>query len=115
MVWQHQDTLGALDRSHRLSVATLAVPQCCAKAQKALNLSNAVMEAAAAPPVPLDVLVHFVFRLLRDASFFPPKSDSMQPAAGLRLRRENRRGCLVCEQNSELKRKVSLSKKLQHR
>lgn len=50
--------------SHRLAVATLA------RAQKAQNLSNAVLEAAA-PPVPLDVLALFVFRLLRHASFFP--------------------------------------------
>lgn len=80
VVWQHQDTLGALDGSHRLSVATWAMPQCCARAQdtgraqKALNFSNAVMEAAA-PPVPLDVLVHFVFTFLRDA-VFPPKNYS---------------------------------------
>lgn len=83
MVWQHQDTLGALDRSHRLSVATLAVPQCCARAQKALNFSNAVMEAAAAPPVPLDVLAHFVFRLLRDASFFHQKVIHSSQQLGL--------------------------------
>lgn len=37
MMWQHQDTLGALDRSHRLSVATLAMPQETGWAQKAKN------------------------------------------------------------------------------
>lgn len=61
--------LGSIGQEHKLSEATLAVPQCCARAQKALNFSNAVVEAA----VPLNVLVHFVFRLLRDASFFHQK------------------------------------------
>lgn len=64
--------LGSIAQEHKLAVATLAVPQCSARAQKALNFSNAVMEAAL-PPVPLHVLVHFVFRLLRDASFFTKK------------------------------------------
>lgn len=55
--------------------STLAVPQCCARAQKALNSSNAVMEAAV-PPVPLHVLAHFVFRLVKNASFSTKKNDS---------------------------------------
>lgn len=55
--------LGSIGQEHKLSEATLAVPQ------KALNFSNAVVEAA----VPLNVLVHFVFRLLRDASFLHQK------------------------------------------
>lgn len=52
------------------------------RAQKALNFSNAVMEAAA-PPVPLNVLVHFVFRLLRDASFFHQKVIHSSQQLGL--------------------------------
>lgn len=47
-----------------------------------LELSNAVMEAAA-PSVPLDVLVHFVFRLLRDASFFHTKMIRSSQYLGL--------------------------------
>lgn len=100
--------LGSIGQEHKLAVATLAVPQCCARAQKALNFSNAVVEAAA-PPVPLHILVHFVFTLLRDASLFTKKWFI---AAGLGLRRENRRGSLVCEQNSELKRRWVFQKAL---
>lgn len=63
--------LGSIGQEHKLAVATLAVPQCCARAQKALNFSNAVMEAAA-PPVPLHILCsHFLEMLL-----YSPKSDS---------------------------------------
>lgn len=72
--------LGSIGWEPQTVSGHLGHARCCARAQdtgraqKALNFSNAVMEAAA-PPVPLHVLVHFVFTFLRDA-VFPPKNYS---------------------------------------
>lgn len=67
-----------------------------------LELSNAVMEAAA-PHVPLDVLFHFVFRFLREASFFHTKM--MRSSQRLGLDSEGKTGEVVQFVNKTLNRR----------